>query len=49
MLSSASIRCALVCRLIDERYPDYENVIPVSNPNRLIISRAEFLNSVKRI
>jgi DNA polymerase-3 subunit beta len=39
----------LVCRLIDERYPDYENVIPVSNPNRLIISRADFLNSVKRI
>ncbi len=39
----------LVCRLIDERYPDYENVIPVSNPNKLIISRQELLNSVKRI
>ncbi|KUG07359.1 DNA polymerase III subunit beta [Solirubrum puertoriconensis] len=39
----------LVCRLIDERYPDYENVIPVSNPNKLIIDRAQFLNSVKRI
>ncbi|AHJ98328.1 DNA polymerase III subunit beta [Hymenobacter swuensis DY53] len=39
----------LVCRLIDERYPDYENVIPVSNPNKLIISRQEILNSVKRI
>ena len=39
----------LVCRLIDERYPDYENVIPVSNPNKLIINRAELLNSVRRI
>jgi DNA polymerase-3 subunit beta len=39
----------LVCRLIDERYPDYENVIPVSNPNKLTINRAELLNSVKRI
>ncbi|AYA36723.1 DNA polymerase III subunit beta [Hymenobacter oligotrophus] len=39
----------LVCRLIDERYPDYENVIPVSNPNKLIIDRGQFLNSVKRI
>ncbi len=42
-------RMRLVCRLIDERYPDYENVIPVSNPNRLIINRQELLNSVKRI
>ncbi|MDJ0363955.1 DNA polymerase III subunit beta [Hymenobacter sp. H14-R3] len=39
----------LVCRLIDERYPDYENVIPVSNPNKLTINRAELLNSVRRI
>ena len=39
----------LVCRLIDERYPDYENVIPVSNPNKLIINRSELLNSVRRI
>jgi DNA polymerase-3 subunit beta len=39
----------LVCRLIDERYPDYENVIPASNPNKLIIDRAQLLNSVKRI
>lgn len=39
----------LVCRLIDERYPDYENVIPISNPNKLTINRQELLNSVKRI
>lgn len=38
----------LVCRTIDERYPDYENVIPIQNPNTLLINRMELLNSVKR-
>lgn len=40
---------SLICRFIDERYPDYNAVIPKENPNTLSISRAEFLNSVKRI
>jgi DNA polymerase-3 subunit beta len=40
---------ALICRFIDERYPDYNAVIPKENPNSLLISRTEFLNSVKRI
>ncbi|QMU29001.1 DNA polymerase III subunit beta [Adhaeribacter radiodurans] len=39
----------LVCRLIDERYPDYENVIPMKNPNKLNIDRYDLLSSVKRI
>jgi DNA polymerase III subunit beta len=39
----------MVCRLIDERYPDYENVIPVKNPNKLTIDRQDLLSSVKRI
>jgi len=39
----------MICRLIDERYPDYENVIPVENPNVLTINRATFLSSLKRI
>ncbi|QNF34172.1 DNA polymerase III subunit beta [Adhaeribacter swui] len=39
----------LVCRLIDERYPDYENVIPVKNPNKLSIDRYDLLSSVRRI
>ncbi len=39
----------MICRLIDERFPDYENAIPVSNPNKLSINRADFLNSIKRI
>ena len=39
----------MVCRLIDERFPDYENVIPVNNPNKLTIDRLDLLSSVKRI
>jgi DNA polymerase-3 subunit beta len=39
----------LSCRLIDERFPDYENVIPLNNSNILQVSRAEFIGSLKRI
>jgi len=39
----------LVCRFIDERYPDYNAVIPKENPNTLNIPRSEFFNAVKRI
>jgi len=39
----------MICRLIDERFPDYENAIPTNNPNVLTISRGEILNSLRRI
>ncbi|MEO9964735.1 MAG: DNA polymerase III subunit beta [Reichenbachiella sp.] len=39
----------MVCRLIDERFPDYENVIPSDNENEMIIDRTELLGSLKRI
>lgn len=39
----------LVCRLIDERYPDYEAVIPQNNPNTLTLERSLFLNCLKRV
>jgi DNA polymerase-3 subunit beta len=39
----------LICRLIDARYPDYNAVIPVDNPNTLSLVRADFQNSLKRI
>ncbi|MEL7124532.1 MAG: DNA polymerase III subunit beta, partial [Bacteroidota bacterium] len=39
----------LVCRLIDARYPDYNAVIPVDNPNLLSLPRMDFQNSLKRI
>ena len=39
----------LICRLIDARYPDYNAVIPVDNPNVLTVPRTDFQNSLKRI
>src|SRR5690554_5433277 len=39
----------MICRLIDERFPDYENVIPVDNENDMTINRLEFLSSLRRI
>ncbi|MAJ51416.1 MAG: DNA polymerase III subunit beta [Flammeovirgaceae bacterium] len=42
-------RIKMICRLIDERYPDYENVIPADNENNVTIAKAELLSSLKRI
>lgn len=39
----------MICRLIDERFPDYENVIPVDNDNDMTINRIELLSSLRRI
>ena len=39
----------LVCRLIDQKYPDYENVIPNANPNKLFISRQELMGTLRRV
>jgi DNA polymerase-3 subunit beta len=39
----------LICRLIDGKYPNYEAVIPLENPNKLVIERASLLNSIKRV
>jgi DNA polymerase-3 subunit beta len=40
---------SLICRLIDGRYPNYEAVIPSENPNKLVIDREMFLNSIRRV
>lgn len=39
----------MICRLIDERFPDYENAIPTNNPNVMTINRLELLGSLRRI
>jgi len=39
----------VVCRLVDSKYPDYNAVIPVNNPNILILGRTDLQNSLKRI
>ena len=39
----------LICRLIDERFPDYSAAIPAEAPYTLRINRTELINSLKRI
>ena len=39
----------IVCRLVDGRYPNYEAAIPKNNPNKLILDRLSFLNTLRRI
>jgi DNA polymerase III subunit beta len=39
----------MICRLIDERFPDYENVIPSGNNIKMTINRVELLGALKRI
>jgi DNA polymerase-3 subunit beta len=39
----------MVCRLVEGRYPAYNSVIPVNNPNKLMIDRVEFYNTLRRV
>ncbi|MBE6338579.1 MAG: DNA polymerase III subunit beta [Lentimicrobiaceae bacterium] len=39
----------LVCRLIDGKYPNYNAVIPQSNPNKLTIDRQLLLSAIRRV
>jgi DNA polymerase-3 subunit beta len=39
----------LVCRRIEGTYPNYNAVIPQSNPNHVIVDRIELMNAIKRV
>jgi DNA polymerase-3 subunit beta len=39
----------LICRLVEGNYPSYNSVIPTNNPNKMIIDRLAFFNTVKRV
>jgi DNA polymerase III, beta subunit len=39
----------LVCRLIEGRYPNYNSVIPVSNPYKVTINRQALLSALRRV
>ncbi|MEN6456145.1 MAG: DNA polymerase III subunit beta [Prolixibacteraceae bacterium] len=39
----------LICRLVEGNYPSYNSVIPTNNPNKLLVDRLEFYNTVKRV
>ncbi|MFN8208778.1 MAG: DNA polymerase III subunit beta [Bacteroidales bacterium] len=39
----------LICRLVEGSYPNYNAVIPPNNPNKLMVDRVEFYNSLRRV
>ena len=39
----------MVCRLVEGKYPSYNSVIPLNNPNELIVDRVEFYTTLKRV
>lgn len=39
----------IICRLIEGRYPNYNSVIPQSNPNMLTVDRAGLLAALRRV
>lgn len=39
----------LVCRLIDGRFPDYENVIPKKSTSKAVLNKKELIGSMKRL
>jgi DNA polymerase-3 subunit beta len=39
----------VVCRLVEGNYPNYNSVIPKTNPRKITIDRVEFYNTLKRV
>lgn len=39
----------MMCRLIEGRYPNYNSVIPQSNPNQLTVDRQGLLSALRRV
>ena len=39
----------VVCRLVEENYPNYNSVIPSNNPRKVTVDRIELLNTLKRV
>jgi len=39
----------LTCRLIDARFPDYKVVIPLDNPYRMTVVKADFQQALRRV
>ena len=39
----------IICRLIEGRFPNYNSVIPQSNPNQLTVDRVGLLSALRRV
>lgn len=42
-------RMSITTRVIDEKYPPYQNVIPTDNDKTLVVHQREVLNAIKRV
>lgn len=52
LMDATNVRLAdnrWITRLVDDRYPEYRNVIPVSNPHALDVDSAELLTALRRL
>lgn len=41
--------CSMICRLIDDRYPDFENAIPASFTKKAVFKKTELTAALKRV
>ena len=39
----------LVSKVIDGKFPDYKKVVPTDNDKTLVVSSADFINSIERV
>ncbi len=39
----------LICRMVEGKFPNYSAVIPLDNPNKMVVDRLQFLNSLRRV
>jgi DNA polymerase III subunit beta len=39
----------IICRLLEGNYPSYNSVIPANNPNKMVIDRLSFYNTLRRV
>ena len=39
----------MFCRLVEGRYPSYNTVIPVNNPNKVVVNRVGLITTLKRV
>jgi len=39
----------MICRLVEGKFPNYSAVIPLENPNKMVVDRLQLLNSLRRV
>lgn len=39
----------MICRMVEGKFPNYSAVIPLDNPNKMVVDRLQLLNSLRRV